>query len=41
METIYWSTEEPHANNSETMQNYLENINMLDIKMVDEGYSSY
>lgn len=39
MESIYWKTEEPHANNSETMCDYLENINMLDIIMVDCTYA--
>lgn len=39
METIYWTTEEPHADNFETMWDYLENINMLDIAFVDGTYA--
>lgn len=39
METIYWETEEPHNNNSETMHDYIENINMLDIALVDGTYA--
>ena len=39
MDNIYWSTDEPHADNSETMCDYLENINMLDITMVDGTYA--
>jgi len=39
MDNIYWHTEEPHSNNSETMQDYLEEINMLDITLVDGTYA--
>lgn len=39
MDTIHWKTEQPHANNSETMDDYLENINMLDITLVDGSYA--
>jgi len=39
MAPITWETDEPHANNSETMQDYLEHINMLDITMVDGTYA--
>ena len=39
MKSIYWTTDEPHANNSETMQDYLENINMLDIHFVSRTYA--
>ena len=39
MEAIFWSTDEPHADNSETMCDYLENINMLDIDSVDGTYA--
>ena len=39
METIYWKTEKPHSTNSETMADYLENENMLDILMVDGSYA--
>jgi len=39
MEDIYWSTEEPHADNNETMCDYLETINMLDISFVDGTYA--
>lgn len=39
MENICWETEEPHANNSETMSDYLENINTLEITMVDGTYA--
>ena len=39
METYYWTTEHPHADNNETMQKYLDEINMLDIIMVDGTYA--
>ena len=39
MKTIYWTTDEPHWDNSETMSDYLENINMLDISFVDGTYA--
>ena len=39
METIYWKTDYAHANNEETMSDYLENINVLDILMVDGTYA--
>ena len=39
METIYWCSEEPHADNSETMSDYLQNHNMLDIDWVRESYA--
>ncbi len=39
METIYWTTEEPHVDNMETMEYYLDEINMLDIIMVDGTYA--
>jgi hypothetical protein len=39
METCYWKTEEPHVDNNETMQAYLEDINMLDITIVDGAYA--
>ena len=39
MQTVYWKTDEPHHDNSETMQDYLETINMLDITMVDGTYA--
>ena len=39
METIYWTTDEPHANNSETMSDFLNNENMLDITLVDGTYA--
>jgi hypothetical protein len=39
MDTIYWSTEESHPNNQTTMSDYLDNINMLDIHMVDGTYA--
>jgi hypothetical protein len=39
METVYWTTEEPHATNTETMGNYLTTINMLDIVLVDGTYA--
>jgi len=39
LETIRWETNEPHANNEETMSDYLENINMLDITLVDGTYA--
>ena len=39
MEPIYWKTEEPHYNNEATMQDYLENGNMLDITLVDGTYA--
>jgi hypothetical protein len=39
MDTIYWSTEEPLNTNDDTMQDYLENINMLDILLVQGTYA--
>ena len=39
MDTVYWKTEEQHSDNSITMLDYLENINMLDIHMVDGTYA--
>jgi len=39
METYYWTTKEPHRDNTETMQAYLDDVNMLDIKMVDGSYA--
>jgi hypothetical protein len=39
MEPVYWETDEPHVNNMETMCDYLENINMLDIHFVDGTYA--
>ena len=39
MDNIYWQTEESHATNNDTMCDYLENINMLDIKTVDGTYA--
>ena len=39
METYYWTTKEPHFNNEETMQQYLDDINMLDIKLIDGTYA--
>jgi len=39
MDPVYWSTEEPHADNSETMQDYLATINLLDIVLVDGPYA--
>ena len=39
MDAIYWTTEEPHHDNSETMQDYLDSGNMLDITLVDGAYA--
>jgi hypothetical protein len=39
METVYWCTEEPLDTTSDTMQDYLENINMLDITYVSGSYA--
>lgn len=39
METYYWTTEEPHPNNSHTMCEYLDIFNMLDITMADGSYA--
>ncbi len=39
MEDIRWVTEEPHADNITTMNDYLDNINMLDISFVDGTYA--
>lgn len=39
METIYWKTDEPHFNNNQTMNDYLDNINMLDITFLDGSYA--
>ena len=39
METYYWTTDEPHFNNEETMSDYLETVNMLDIVFIDGTYA--
>ena len=39
MEPVFWSTEDQHANNTETMCDYLDNINMLDITYIDGTYA--
>ena len=39
MKTIYWSTEDAHQTNSDTMHDYLDNINMLDVVYVDGTYA--
>ena len=39
LEPTYWRTEEPHADNNETMGDYLENHNMLDVDIVDGTYA--
>jgi hypothetical protein len=39
METIYWSTEEELNDNSFVMDDYLENINLLNITLVDGTYA--
>ena len=39
METIYWTTDEPHADNITTMCDYLETINMLDITFIGGTYA--
>jgi len=39
MEPVYWETDEPHANNSETMSDYINSINMLDIDFVSGTYA--
>lgn len=39
MEIIYWSTEEELNDNIFVMSDYLENINMLDITMVEGTYA--
>jgi len=39
MKPIYWETEESHADNVETMCDFLENINMLDIDFVGGTYA--
>ena len=39
MKAIYWKTDEPHADNMETMSDYLENTTMLDITLVDGTYA--
>ena len=39
MTTIYWTTEYPHADNNETICDYLDNINRLDIIYVDGTYA--
>ena len=39
METIYWTTDEPLNDNSFVMTDYLENINMLNITLVDGTYA--
>lgn len=39
METIYWETEEELSDNSCVMDDYLENINILDIVFLDGTYA--
>ncbi len=39
MKSITWKTEEPHSTNNDTMNDYLENHNTLDITMVDGTYA--
>jgi len=39
MNDIYWRTDKPHFNNTETMNDYLDNENMLDITLVDGAYA--
>jgi hypothetical protein len=39
MEPIYWSSEEHHADNSETMSEYLRDHNMLDVDCVSGSYA--
>ena len=39
MEAIHWQTEEPHADNSDTMCDYIDSINTLDITFVDGTYA--
>ena len=39
MNAIYWTTDEPLDNNTLVMTDYLENINMLDITLVDGTYA--
>ena len=36
---VRWKTDKQHADNSETMQDYLHNENMLDIDIVDGSYA--
>lgn len=39
MKTYYWTTKEEHSDNTETMQNYLDEVNMLDITHLDGTYA--
>jgi len=39
MKAIRWETDEPHADNTETMCDYINHINMLDITLVDGTYA--
>lgn len=39
MDNIYWSTEEALSTCADSMGDYLENVNMLDIKLVDGSYA--
>lgn len=39
METYYWTTEYEHSNNEETMQEYLDEVCMLDVITVDGTYA--
>ena len=40
METIYWSTENPHGDNNETMLDFIHNVNtLLNIDYVDGTYA--
>lgn len=36
---FYWSTDEPLQTTSDTMSDYLEHVNMLDITLVDGSYA--
>lgn len=39
METYYWTTDYAHNNNEHTMQEYLDEVCMLDIITVDGTYA--
>jgi len=39
MESVFWTTEEALNENSFVMDDYLENINMLDITFTDGTYA--
>ena len=37
--TIYWHTDEPHADNTITMSEYINDMTLLDITLIDGTYA--